>query len=295
MKAAPIVLFVYNRPKHAEITLNSLGDNIFAAESELFIYSDGPRYEGDVKKIFEIRQALKQVSGFKSVKIFEREKNIGLADSIVSGVTEVINQYGRAIVLEDDLLLSKYFLKFMNEALDLYEPDERVMHLSGWIPPVDTGGLPETFFYNKASCWGWATWGRAWKYFNADAKYLYDEIKKRGKMKEFNLDDSLEFDLQLKKNVSGKIKTWAVKWQASVFLRDGLCLQPKISLAQNIGHDDTGEHSLRTNVFDTKVAEREIKVEKNNLAESDQAVKVMTEFFRRTRTGWLKRLLNKFR
>ena len=121
MNLAPIILFVYNRPEHTKKTLESLKINELASESSLFIFSDGSKNENDKKSVDEVRKYISTISGFKEIKIILREKNLGLADSVISGVTEVIEKYGKAIVLEDDIVTSKYFLKFMNEALDFYE------------------------------------------------------------------------------------------------------------------------------------------------------------------------------
>lgn len=294
MPLAPIALFVYDRPEHVKKTIETLAANTGAPESELFIFSDGPKSH-NADQVEKVRRLIGRIDGFKRIEIIKQDNNLGLAQSIISGVSGLVSRYGKVIVVEDDLILSKYFLAFMNDALTLYENDDAVMHVSGWIPAADTGALPETFFYNKASCWGWATWVRAWRHFNGDAEFLYREIKKRGKMKEFNLDDSAEFSRQLEKNISGKIRTWAIKWQASIFLRDGLCLQPKISLVHNIGNDATGVHCAKTDVYDTEVSDRRINVSRIELAESAEARRLMTAFFKSIRIGFAGKALNKLK
>jgi len=162
---APIVLFVYNRPWHMRQTIEALQKNELAEVSELFIFSDGPKSEADKEKVLEVREYIKTIPGFKSVTLIKRERNIGLAQSIITGVTDVINRYGRIIVLEDDMVTSPYFLKFMNEALEFYKDAEKVVCVHGYIYPIEAK-LPETFFLRGADCWGWATWKRGWDLFD---------------------------------------------------------------------------------------------------------------------------------
>lgn len=174
---APIVIFVYNRIWHIQQTIESLKENKFAEESEFFIFSDGPKNEKELESIQTVRRFIKKINGFKKTEIIEREKNYGLANNIIDGVTTIVNQYGKIIVLEDDMLTSPYFLKFMNESLDMYENEERVASIHGYIYPIKET-LPSTYFIRGADCWGWATWKRAWDLFELDEKKLLDEIKK---------------------------------------------------------------------------------------------------------------------
>ena len=136
MNLAPIILFVYNRPEHTKKTLESLKINELASDSLLFIFSDGNKNENDRKSVEEVRNYISTISGFKEINIILREKNLGLADSVISGVAEVIEKYGKAIVLEDDIVTSKYFLKFMNEALDFYDADKKIYSISGYNFPI---------------------------------------------------------------------------------------------------------------------------------------------------------------
>ena len=219
MSLAPIVLFVYNRPDHTRKTVEALQKNFLAKDSELFVFSDAPKNEAATSGVAEVREYLKSVSGFKSISITERQENWGLAKSIVQGVGDIIKEYGKIIVLEDDIVTSLYFLQFMNQALEMYQSEPRAMHVSGYFLPVKAA-LPETFFYRQTSCWGWGTWERAWRHFKPDAGYLLAEIQNRGKLAEFNMNGSFNFSSQLKANIEGRINTWAIKWQASVFFAE---------------------------------------------------------------------------
>ena len=237
---APIVLFVYNRPWHTRKTLEALSRNTLADQSQLFVFSDGPKEnanENDLQMINEVRTLVTEKDWCKSLVLLESTKNKGLATSIIEGVTSIVNEYGKIIVLEDDIITSVGFLKYMNEALLLYEQDDKVMHISGYMYPLEI--VPETFFTKTTSCWGWSTWASSWSFFEKNAKKQIPLLSE--KWKEFTYDFSCNsFKDQLEKNLEGKIDTWAIFWYASVFLNGGLALHPYPSLVQNIGFDGTG-------------------------------------------------------
>lgn len=154
MTYAPIALFTYNRADHTQRAVESLLKNAEAKFSDLFIFSDGPKTPEKKAGVEENRKYIHTISGFKSISIIEREKNWGLANSLIAGITEVINKYGKVIVVEDDLILSPYFLQFMNEGLEKYKDDDRVGTITGFVPPIKDK-LPETFFLKYFQCWGW--------------------------------------------------------------------------------------------------------------------------------------------
>ena len=187
MNNAPIALFVYNRPEHTRRTIEALKQNILAKESELIIFSDAPRSDVQVEKVREVRNYIRHIDGFNSIIIIERDINYGLARSIMEGVTEVVDKYGRIIVLEDDMVTSQYFLTYMNEALEKYADDERVVSIHGYVYPVKQS-LPDAFFLPGADCWGWATWSRGWACFNSDGQFLLDELKRRKLIRAFDFN-----------------------------------------------------------------------------------------------------------
>ena len=280
MVIAPIVLFVYSRPWHTRQTLMALAANHLADQSELIVFADGPKPDAmpeEIAKIHEVRDLVKEQLWCKTVTVYESDYNKGLANSIIDGVTKVINKYSKVIVLEDDIVTSPGFLKYMNDALSLYESEDKVMHISGYMFPV-TSKLPEIFFYNTASCWGWGTWNRAWKYFNGNSKYLSEEIVKRDGILRFNIRGSYNFYQQLEQNVSGELKTWAVKWYASVFLNKGFSLHPYPSLTNNIGHDNSGENSSSNSFFNWSKLADGISVKMIPIKESKKAFSAMVKF-----------------
>jgi len=240
-KCSPTILFVYNRPRHTAEALRALAANTLAAQTPLVIYSDAARGEADASLVQETRNLLKTISGFASVTIHERERNFGLADSITDGVTNVIREYGRAIVLEDDIITSPNFLEYMNAALARYEHEERIMHVAAHVLSISPAGLPESFFMRQSSCWGWATWARAWRHFHRRGQEFIDTFTPDD-IKKFNLDGAYDYWSQLLANENGTLKTWAVYWYACVFSQGGLCLHPRQSLVQNIGFDGSGEN-----------------------------------------------------
>ncbi len=296
MTLAPIVLFTYNRPLHTKQTLEALAANNLARESELYIYSDAPKNPEAKAAVTAVRSYLKTVSGFKRIEIIEREHNLGLADSIVTGVTKAVEQYGKVIVLEDDLVTAPDFLTYMNDALTLYEKDEQVMHISGYFFPIDTDELTPTFFYNQTSCWGWATWKRAWKHYRSDASVLLNEIKASGRLTEFDMGGNFKFSSTLKANSRGDIKTWAIKWHASVFLKHGLCLHPAQSLIFNAGHDGSGVNSNQSSHYDTTFSNASLlPLQKIKLQESAPARELATQFLRSTRPNLIQKVTQRLK
>jgi hypothetical protein len=269
MTLAPIVLFTYNRLWHTKQTVEALQKNALADESELFIYSDGAKNDAVSLHVRNVREYLQTIEGFKKVNVIEREKNWGLANSIIDGVTNIVNKYGKIIVLEDDLVTSPCFLTYMNEALTLYENEPKVISIHGYIYPV--AELPDTFFLKGADCWGWATWKRGWDRFEANGQKLLDEVSKRKLQKEADFDGAYAYTQMLKDQIQGKNNSWAIRWYFSALLQDALTLYPGKSYVQNIGLDGQGTHCSATTVYDValnfdvalnNVAIREDKVAK---------------------------------
>ncbi len=239
---APIALFVYNRPKHTQQTVEALQRNALAIESVLYIFSDASKSSEAAEAVRAVREYIKGVTGFRSISIVERGGNWGLANSITDGVTRLCNEYGRVIVLEDDLVVSPHFLEYMNAALDRYREDERVMQISGHMFPVDITAETDAVFLPMTTSWGWATWQRAWQHFDPAATG-YEKLKRDVKLRrQFNLDGAYDYFGMLELQLQGKIDSWAVRWHLSVFLRSGITLFPRKTLVRNMGFDGSGTH-----------------------------------------------------
>jgi hypothetical protein len=279
MTTAPIVLFVYNRPWHVRKTVEALQVNHLAKESDLIIFSDGAKNGNDQEAVNQVRLFIRGIGSFRRVEIIESPVNKGLSSSIVSGVTSVIAQYGKIIVLEDDMLTSRFFLLYMNDALDLYEDDERVISVHAyWYPVQDK--LPGTFFLRGADCWGWGTWRRGWDLFNPDGKFLLDEILRHRLEIEFDLNGSYPYTAMLWDNVVGKKDSWAIRWYASAFLKNKLTLNPGESLVQNVGTDFSGTHCKSTRQFQVNLFNQRVSVTKTAVEESFYAKKSLENFYR---------------
>lgn len=282
MKLAPIALFVYNRLWHTKQTVESLQKNILASESDLIIFSDGQKDSSKSKDdVLAVRKYLKTIAGFRSVKIIEREKNYGLAASIIAGVSEVVNLHDRVIVLEDDMISSRYFLQYMNEALNLYEKENQVISIHAYIYPIKKA-LPETFFLKGADCWGWATWKRGWDLFEADGQKLLYELGSMKLTREFDFSGSYPYVKMLKDQIAGKNNSWAIRWYASAFLKNKLTLYPGKSLINNIGLDGSGTHCSNDDSLNKneEVENVIIKVKKIDMIEDKESRLVVADFFK---------------
>lgn len=289
MPLAPILLFVYNRPEHVKRTLAALEQNILAKESELFIYSDAARSPQDEASVAEVRKIIRTaLPFFKQVNIIERETNWGLARSIIDGVTTQINRYERVIVLEDDLIVAPYFLKFMNDALDTYQHEEKVGHIQACDFTQDAS-LPDTFLIKWTGSWGWATWKRAWKYFNPDGKALLEELQRRKLTYTFDFNGKYGYTRMLRRQTEGKNNSWAIRWNASLFLNDILSLNVVKSLVQNEGFDGSGTNCGGGNLYASRLWMNPIQVHRISPAtENLQARNAYVRYYARTNSFWAK-------
>ncbi|MBN4073774.1 MAG: sugar transferase [Gammaproteobacteria bacterium] len=271
MQFAPIVLFVYNRLEHVKKTIEALQVNTLAKESILYIYSDASTERQDGVQVASVREYVKTVECFKKVVIIEQPVNRGLADSIIGGVTDIVNRHGRVIVLEDDLVTGRYFLQYMNDVLEMYESDEKVMHISGWNYPIDAKGLESSFLWRNMNCWGWATWSDRWRFFHKDVPKLIQEFTKE-QILAFNLDGYNNVWSQVLANAKGRRDTWAIFWYTSIFQKKGLCVNPVKSLVKNIGHDASGIHCVDYDPYSQECEFNRIILNKQPLVENSVAV-----------------------
>jgi hypothetical protein len=241
-----------------------------------------------------VRTIIREKKWCGLVTIIESEKNKGLANSIIDGVTRIVNEYGKVIVLEDDLVTSRYFLKFMNDALGVYKDAEEVICIHAYVYPVKEP-LPETFFLKGADCWGWATWKRGWDLFERDGPGLLNEIQKTKSGYEFDFNGGYPYLKMLKLHIAGKNDSWAVRWYASAFLKNKLTLYPGKSLVKNIGTQGIGTHVNKTTVFDTEVLQTSIPVKPIPLKPNPVAFEAFRKYFLIMKTNVLHRVLVRFK
>ena len=244
---APIVLFVYNRLDHTQGVIETLLKNTLAKESEFYIFSDAAKTENGVEKVNEVRKFIRDDSwhtGFKKVSIIEAEKNKGLAKSIIGGVSEIIQKYGKVIVLEDDLKLSPYFLEYMNDALEYYREDEKIWSISGYSFPMKSlKKYSHDIFYSYRGCsWGWATWSDRWETVDWQVKEYEQFINDSKWIEHFNRG-GVDLTNMLKMQMDGKIDSWAIRWCFSQSNQDMYTVYPRISYLENAGCDGSGIHS----------------------------------------------------
>jgi len=247
---APIVLFVYNRPEHTRKTLEALSNNLLAEESHLYIFADGPKEnenKENITKINLVRNIIALKKWCKEVHVFQEKKNKGLANSIIEGANLIFQQYNKAIFLEDDIVTSSSFLDFMNKNLDYYAYDEKVFGISGFCYP-NKGIKDTTYFLPIGSSWGWATWKGRWKNINFDAKELLIELEQKNLQRPLNFSGYRFYEMLVDQS-HGRINSWAICFYASFFLQNGVFLFPNVSLVENIGFDNSGEHCHEDSYF----------------------------------------------
>ncbi|WP_294082064.1 glycosyltransferase [Proteiniphilum sp. UBA5384] len=286
MSLSPVLLFTYNRPLHTQKTLSALLENKLCKESELFVFSDGCKDEVDAKDVKEVRKIIHAIDGFRKVHIIENNDNQGLANNIIGGVTKVIEEYGKVIVMEDDLVTSPYFLTFMNEALDMFENENRIGHIHGYCYPLPE--LPDAFLIKWAGSWGWATWKRAWQEFNSDGKALLNEIKSRKLSRTFDFNGKYPYTRMLRRQVKGQNNSWAIRWNASLFLKDMLSVNAGRSLVKNIGFDGSGTHSGSQDIFATHLYTQKLSIGISEIEECKDARKAIERYYGKTNSFWAK-------
>lgn len=244
MNLAPIALFVYNRPWHAEQTLKALSKNLLAGQSVLYVFSDGPK-EGagleDIEKITQVRRIVRETNWCKEVRLIERELNVGLAENVIRGITDVVNRYGKIIVLEDDLITSPYFLRYCNDGLNIFKDSRHVYSINGFQYPLDIEEVDIFLSPLAVSSWGWSTWADRWKIYDRAIPHRSIIQENAALRNRFNFGN---------RNFAAMLSienSWAIRWYYSVFARNGLGVFPTKSLIYNAGFDGSGVH-YTTNV-----------------------------------------------
>lgn len=294
MTPAPIALFTYARPSHTARTVDALLRNDLAAESDLVIFSDAACSPAHEPQVAEVRALLANICGFRSVTVHHRPQNLGLSRSIIGGVGQVLQEHDRVVVLEDDMVTSPHFLRYMNEGLEGFAGDERVISIHGYVYPVQRA-LPEAFFLPGADCWGWATWRRGWSVFNPDGQALLDELARRKLLHAFDFNGTHPYSGMLRSQIAGKNDSWAIRWYASAFLASKLTLYPGRSLVQNIGNDSSGTHADDTETHDIDLSSTPIDLRHVPVEPSGQAQAAFEAFFRRSGGSFLQRAIRRAR
>ena len=288
MNCAPILLFTYNRLSHTQRCVEALLKNHLSSESELFIYSDAAKDIAQQESVKEVRNFIHTIQGFKAITIIERDKNWGLAKNIIDGVTTQVNRYGKVIVLEDDLVVAPFFLQFMNEALETYKDEPKIGHIQACDFTQDPS-LPDTFLIKFTGSWGWATWDRAWKHFNPNGKELLQEMQKRQLTHAFDMNGKYGFTRMLRRQIEGKNNSWAIRWNASLFLKDILSLNVGRSLVQNEGFDGSGTNCGGGGLYASNLYMQQLPVIPISPVEENlKARQAYIRYYARTNSFWAK-------
>jgi glycosyltransferase involved in cell wall biosynthesis len=243
---APIALFVYNRPEHLRRTVESLRANKIAQRSDLFVFADGAKNESVASAVGAVRKFIRTIEGFKSVTLTERDRNFGLAASVITGVTQLVEQFGRVIAVEDDLLTAPDFLNFMNCALERYRDEGRMFSVSGFNFAVNTpGDYPYDVFCScRCSSWGWGTWKDRWEKTDWSVSDFGEFRSDKVQQRSFNRGGE-DLSRMLALQMAGKIDSWAIRWAYAHFTHNAAALLPVVSRVYNIGLDGSGVHCRR--------------------------------------------------
>lgn len=288
MTYAPILLFTYNRLTHTQHCIESLQQNLLAPDSELFIYSDAAKTKEQEDEVHAVRSYLHTIQGFKQITIIERKENWGLARNIIDGVTTQVNAYGKVIVLEDDLIVAPHFLEFMNDALEVYKNELQVGHIQA-CDFTKNPSLPDTFLIKWTGSWGWATWDRAWKHFNPDGKALLAELESKKLTYTFDFNGKYGFTRMLRRQIEGKNNSWAIRWNASLFLKNILSLNVGRSLVQNVGFDGSGTNCGGGDLYASDIYLKKLPVVPiSPIEENLQARQAYINYYASTNSFWAK-------
>lgn len=277
---APIAFFAYKRPKHTLAALSALKTNPLAERSTLYIYCDGPKSSDDLPAVTAVRQVVRSETWCQTVHIIEREHNLGLANSVIAGVTELTARYGSAIVLEDDLIVASGFLDYMNQALDRYRNEPKVMQVSAYMLPVPTPNGADALFLPFTTSWGWATWQRAWQHFDPEMTTYRKIAESKELCRRFDLEGSFPYSMLAERQRQGLIDSWAVRWYLTTFGQEGLTLYPAHSMVRNAGFDGSGTHCDSSAMFDVSGSAYPVLRWPASIATANDVYEAVVEYYR---------------
>jgi hypothetical protein len=237
---APVGLFVYRRPEHARRMIESMRACEGAERGPIYVFADGPKTDAEIPAVEATRAVAHELLGERAVYV-ELERNRGLADSIIAGTTELCDRHGRAVIVEDDLILAPSFLRFLNQGLERYRDESRVLQVSGHMFDVPSLATHDhALFLPMIDSWGWATWDRAWDLFDPDATGWRERLSDPAQRRRFDLNGEYPYGAMLRKQQAGEIDSWAIRWYYTLFVHDRLALFPPTTLVANGGADRSG-------------------------------------------------------
>jgi len=251
MSSTGIAVFAYNRPDHLDRVLSGLKENDV---EHLYIFSDGAKETEDDQQVKAVRERIDQIDWCQTT-VRAHDRNLGLAESLTNGIRRVFENHSRIVVLEDDCVPAPNFISFMNDVLNRYADNKRVMNVSGYSPPIE---IPEDYAYDvyftyRSSSWGWGTWRSAWEHFEQDP-FTLDQLKnKKKQLKSVTQKAGNDLYPMMRNQLQGDLDSWAVWWSYAIGKNSGLCATPVESKIRNIGHDGTGTHTGKSKKYDVDV------------------------------------------
>lgn len=286
-----LLIVAFNRPDHVRNLVESLDGNPEFDSLPLILALDGPRRETDERLISRVKEIV--LTRRPDVHLIERSENFGVRRAIETAITSVLGEFERVIVVEDDLEVSPYFLKFMLDGLETFHSTENVASIHGYSIDMPKT-VDSTYFLRGADCWGWATWRRAWKIYDSNAQTLYEELLNQGHGSHFSFGGtSPHLDL-VKQSITGEIDSWAIRWHASTYLAGHFSLHPRRSLVRNLGMDGSGTHAGKTEIYNSQLSDAPVSVELRPVSESQPAFLAYKKFYSsRNRTKKLKSVKGK--
>lgn len=270
-------LITYNRPSHTARVLAKLREHRVGS---LFVFSDGPKNQADVAAISAVRKLIGEINWTRPV-VITQDSNIGLRNSIVSAVDRVLEQHETVIVLEDDCVPGPYFFEFATQCLERYADNEKVMSIGGYTMPLGPAAKNypyDVYFHPRIETWGWATWRRAWRYYERDVKSAYKRALEAG----VDLNQGgTDVPGMIQRYVQGRLNAWSTGWLLAVYLRRGYCIYPVESHVQNIGFDGSGVHCGTTSRFNSPICQRKPSRFPDKVILHAPIVKRVKEFYSR--------------
>lgn len=276
---APILVLGYKRPDHLLSAIASLKLNPEASKSAIYIAIDGPKSMAEETLVKRCREIAHQVTGFKELHVWSQERNIGLAKSVISNVSRILELHKCLIVVEEDLVVSSDFLRFMNLSLAKYEHEDIVASVHGFQYPINLHEN-ECVFMRGTDCWGWATWADRWCKANFNSLQLISSIELAGLRSEFDLDGVVNNFRMLQDQAAGKIDSWAIRWHASMFVRNMITLFPPKTLVLNNGLDGSGTHEGESRIFSNSFETNAIWTYPKEVQVSQDFVHKLKRFYR---------------
>lgn len=301
MMNAPIIVFAYNRPNHLKQTLQALAANSEAIESDLYIFIDGPKNE----KGYEVNREVVHIAEnfakgyFRAVNIKNHTQNRGLACSVISGVSEIIEEYGRVIVTEDDAVSAPSYLKFMNQALDYYRGNQSIWSVGGYTIPMQ---IPQDYqsdviLTQRSSSYAWATWKERWETIDwemKDYRRFHWNFIERCRFNQWGDDRASMLDDQM----LGRVNSWAIRFDYAMFKNHMFNVLPTKSLIANIGHDGSGTHSTSAmnlqNPFKVDLKNAPSSFVLDEVEVDERIRKAFCKPFHATKTNLTKRFVGNF-